>query len=81
MLCTVCGPAASNTPLHLSKTCCNAQVLQLKKDEDERKRREEQEERLRMQREQEKLRKDRDREMRYKARLEEEVGWGVPCTM
>jgi hypothetical protein len=48
-------------------------VLQLKKDEEEKRRREEEEERARLQREQEKLRKDRDREMRYKARLEEEV--------
>ena len=50
------------------------QVLQLKKDEEDKRKREEQEERLRREREEEKLRKDRDREMRYRARQEEEVG-------
>ena len=49
-------------------------MLQLKKDEEDKRKREEQEERLRREREEEKLRKDRDREMRYRARQEEEVG-------
>ena len=55
------------------------QVLQLKKDEEDKRKREEQEERMRREREEEKLRKDRDREMRYRARQEEEVGPGPYC--
>ena len=49
------------------------QVLQIKKDEEERKKKEEEEERARVQREQERVRKDREREMRLKARQDEEV--------
>ncbi len=49
------------------------QVLQIKKDEEERKKKEEDEERSRMEKERERLRKDRERELRLKARQDEEV--------
>ncbi|CAL8467238.1 g6774 [Coccomyxa elongata] len=54
------------------KRSSRLQVLQIKKDEEERKKKEEEEERARVQREQERVRKDREREMRLKARQDEE---------
>lgn len=60
---------------HHKLICCwgAMQVLQIKKDEEERKKKEEDEERTRMERERERVRKDREREMRLKARQDEEV--------
>jgi hypothetical protein len=49
------------------------QVLQIKKEEEEKRKKEEEEERARLEKEREQQRKNREREMRLKARQDEEV--------